>query len=69
MAGDTKFLLTGDAMAEYAAVRALVDPAAPAASRLLAKGSGQGHGGGVIYGPKSPEYAALLAWIAAGAAP
>jgi hypothetical protein len=69
MAADTKFLLTGLAMTDYPAVRALVDPAAPASSRLLAKASGQGHGGGVIYRTSSPEYAALLAWIEAGAAP
>jgi hypothetical protein len=69
MAADTTFLLTGDAMTDYAAVRALVDPTAPEASRLLAKASGQGHGGGVIYRTSSAEYAALQAWIVAGAAP
>src|SRR5262245_24902869 len=45
MAADSKFLLTGEAATDYAAVRALVDPAAPAGSRLLAKAAGQGHGG------------------------
>jgi hypothetical protein len=69
MAGNTTYLLTGDAAAEYAAVRALVDPGAPAGSRLLAKASGQGHGGGTIYRVGSPEYAALLAWIQSGAGP
>jgi hypothetical protein len=69
MAADTKFLLTGQAMTDYAAVRALVDPANPAGSRLLAKASGQGHQGGAIYRTSSTEYAALLAWIQAGAAP
>jgi hypothetical protein len=69
MAGNTTYLLTGDAAAEYAAVRALVDPGAPAQSRLLAKASGQGHGGGTIYRAGSPEYAALLAWIQSGAGP
>jgi hypothetical protein len=69
MAGNTSFLLTGDAMADYTAVRKLVDLDAPASSRLLAKTSGQGHGGGVIYRPGSPEYTALLSWIEAGAAP
>jgi hypothetical protein len=69
MAADSKFLLAGQAMTDYAAVRALVDPAAPAGSRLLAKAAGQGHGGGVIYRTSSTEYAALLAWIQAGAAP
>jgi len=69
MAGDTRFLLTGDATADYAVVRALVDPANPAGSRLLAKASGQGHQGGTIYRTSSTEYAALLAWIQSGAAP
>jgi hypothetical protein len=69
MAADSKFLLSGQAATDYTAVRALVDPAAPAGSRLLAKASGQGHSGGVIYRMSSMEYAALLAWIASGAAP
>jgi hypothetical protein len=68
-AGDTAFVLTGDVAAEYISVRRLVDPTAPAASRLLAKASGQGHRGGTIYRVSSPEYAALLAWIQSGAGP
>jgi hypothetical protein len=68
-AGDTGLLLNGDAVAEYTAVRPFVDPGAPAGSRLLAKASGQGHGGGTIYRAGSPEYAALLAWIESGAGP
>jgi mono/diheme cytochrome c family protein len=69
MAADSKFLLTGMAATDYATVRALVDPAAAAGSRLLAKATGQGHGGGVVYRTSSTEYAALLAWIQGGAAP
>jgi hypothetical protein len=69
MADNSSFLLAGDATAEYTAVRALVDVAAPTQSRLLLKAAGQNHGGGVVYRPTSPEYAALLAWIQAGAAP
>jgi hypothetical protein len=69
MAGNTAFLLDGDPAAEYRAVRAFLDPGSPARSRLLAKASGQGHGGGAIYRPASAEYAALLAWIASGANP
>jgi hypothetical protein len=68
-AGNTALLFTGDAMAELASVRGFVDTASPARSRLLAKTSGQGHGGGAIYRPGSAEYAALLAWIEGGAAP
>ena len=69
MAGSSMFLLTGDAMAEYTAARSIVDPSAPAQSRLLAKASGQGHQGGTIYRLGSAEYAALLAWIQGGASP
>jgi hypothetical protein len=69
MAGNTGFLLTGEAAAEYTAVRAFLDPSMPGRSRLLAKASGQGHGGGAIYRAASAEYAALLAWISGGANP
>jgi hypothetical protein len=69
MAASSPFQLTGQAATDYPGVRALVDLMAPAASRLLAKTAGQGHGGGVIYRVGSTEYAALLAWIAGGAAP
>jgi hypothetical protein len=69
MAGNSTFILTGAPAAEYQAVRALVDPGAPAGSRLLAKATGQGHGGGTVYRAGSPEYAALLAWISGGANP
>jgi hypothetical protein len=69
MAATSSFLLTGQAATDYPLVRALVEPSAPAGSRLLAKATGQGHGGGVIYAMSSNEYAALLAWIQSGAAP
>jgi len=69
MAASSTFLLTGQAGTDYPLVKALVDTAAPGGSRLLAKTAGQGHGGGTIYATGSSEYAALLAWIQAGAAP
>jgi len=69
MAATSSLLLTGQAATDYPLVRALVDPAMPGGSRFLTKTAGQGHGGGVIYGTSSSEYAALLAWIQAGAAP
>ena len=69
MAGNTSFLLTGDAAAEYKSVQGLVDVSMPGKSRLLAKASGQGHTGGTIYRAGSPEYEALLAWIVGGANP
>jgi hypothetical protein len=69
MAGNTGFLLTGDGAAEYLSARGFLDLSVPASSRLLAKATGQGHGGGTIYRPGSAEYAALLAWISDGANP
>jgi len=69
MAGNSGLVLTGDVAADYQSVRALVDPMAPAQSRLLAKAAGQGHSAGAIYRPGSPEYNALLAWVQSGAVP
>src|SRR5262245_15040160 len=63
-AGGTSFLLGTDPAADYRAVRALVDPANPAGSRLLGKAAGQGHGGGAVWQPGSPEQTKVLAWIA-----
>ncbi|MBZ4334821.1 hypothetical protein ACIHQR_31400 [Corallococcus coralloides] len=68
-AGNTSFLLTGEADADYAATVSLTDTSNPSASRLLRKASGAGHGGGAIYGADTPEYQALLAWISGGAQP
>src|SRR5262245_47296032 len=45
-ASDTTFLLTGDAAADLETTTKFIDLNAPAASRLLAKMSGNGHGGG-----------------------
>ncbi|RKG65117.1 hypothetical protein D7V80_24330 [Corallococcus sp. CA054B] len=68
-AGNTSFLLTGDADTDYAATVSLTDTSNPSASRLLRKASGAGHGGGAIYGADTPEYQTLLAWISGGAQP
>jgi hypothetical protein len=68
-AGDTAFLLTGDTAADLAATTAFVDVNAPASSRLLAKMSGSGHGGGTLYAAGTPEYEAVLSWIQEGARP
>ena len=68
-AGDTQFLLTSDAAANLAAVMPFVDTSAPAASPLLAKMSGQTHGGGTVYAVGSPEYEIVLRWIQEGALP
>ncbi|WP_224248012.1 hypothetical protein [Hyalangium gracile] len=68
-AGNTGFILTGEAEADYAEASALTDTANPGASRLLRKAAGAGHGGGAIYGEGTPEYQTLLAWVAGGAQP
>ena len=68
-AGDTTFLLTGDAAADLAAATRFVDVNAPASSRLLAKMSGRGHGGGTLYAAGTPEYETVLRWIQEGARP
>ena len=45
-----------------------VDATDPTASLMLRKAAGQTpHEGGVRFSPSSPEYAAILSWIAAGA--
>ncbi len=68
-AGETQLLFTGDAATDYPTVSRLVDTSAPAASRLLSKMSGNGHGGGTVYAPTTPEYQTILQWIQQGARP
>jgi hypothetical protein len=66
-AAATHLLLTGDAAADYAAVRPLVNPATPLSSHLLVKASGQMHGGGAPWPAGGDAQARVLAWIAKGA--
>lgn len=66
-AGDTTFLLTGDAAADFATAGRFVAVDAPASSRLLAKMSGNGHGGGTVHAAGTPEYQTVLRWIQEGA--
>jgi hypothetical protein len=68
-AGDTTFLLTGDAAADLVATSRFVDVSAPTSSRLLAKMAGSGHGGGTLYAAGTPEYETVLRWIQEGARP
>jgi hypothetical protein len=68
-AGDTTFLLGGDPSADFAAATRFVDVNAPASSRLLAKMSGNGHGGGTVHAAGTPEYQTVLTWIQEGAQP
>ena len=69
MAGDTQLLFTGTAATDYPTVLMFVDTSAAAGSRLLAKMSGNGHQGGTVYAPGSPEYLTVLHWIQQGAPP
>ncbi|MCA9706047.1 MAG: hypothetical protein KDK70_09390 [Myxococcales bacterium] len=69
-ASNTELLLDLDDPEDlYAEVLGFVDLEAPAQSRLLVKGAGQGHTGGAIYDEHSAEYAAILDWIEQGAQP
>jgi hypothetical protein len=68
-ASDTAFLLTGDAAADLETTTRFIDVNAPAASRLLAKMSGNGHGGGTVHAAGTPEYETVLRWIQEGARP
>ena len=66
-AGDSQLLFTGTAATDYTTVLMFVDTATPAASRMLAKMSGNSHQGGTIYAAGSPEYETVLHWIQQGA--
>jgi|SRR5450432_1063053 len=68
-AGDTQLLFTGAPTADYPTVVMFVDTSSPASSRMLAKMSGNGHGGGTVYAAGSPEYQTILQWIQQGAQP
>jgi len=68
-AGGTGLLLAGDEGGDLATARRFVDVEHPAASRLLIKATGQGHGGGAVLQAESAAYATLLTWIRSGARP
>jgi hypothetical protein len=69
MAGETDLLFSGDAAADRQVVVSFVSLDQPAASRLLSKGAGLGHGGGAVYRPGDAEYEVVLRWITQGAPP
>jgi hypothetical protein len=68
-AASSAFLLVDDAGKDRLQVLAQVNPDKPAASRLLAKAAGLGHGGGAIYPTGSAEYRTILEWIMQGSVP
>lgn len=63
----TTLLLTGMPEVDYAVVVPLIDTSAAAASRLLLKMTGNGHGGGRVYAVGTPSYQTVLLWIQQGA--
>jgi hypothetical protein len=68
-ASSTSLIFTGTAAADYTTVLNFVNTSSPASSRMLAKMSGSGHGGGTIYAAGTPEYETILNWIQQGAPP
>lgn len=66
-AGDSNFVLEGDAGDDYASVRALVNTDAPEDSRIVVQARGVGHSGGAIWNAGSAPDQTLIRWIAAGA--
>ena len=68
-ADDTALVLLNHPAGDRDAVLGLVNRDSPAASRLLSKGAGTGHGGGAIYTAGTPEYQTILEWITQGTAP
>ncbi len=66
-AAPTRLVLSGEVNGDYAKVRALVNPSAPAQSLLISKSIGQGHAGGAVIAVRSTEYQGLVNWVANGA--
>ena len=67
-AAPTRLVLSGDVHDDYAKIRPLVDPAAPAQSVLILKATGAAHGGGALLPVGDSGYSLLLAWVTSGAA-
>lgn len=68
-ASATSLIFAGNAAADYQTVLQFVNTGSPAASRLLSKLSGNGHGGGTIYAMGTAQFDTILAWIQQGAPP
>ena len=66
-AAATRLVLSGEVAADYAKIRPLVDPTAPAGSPLLTKAAGEMHGGGPVLKAGTPELALLAGWVSSGA--
>ena len=68
-ASNTALVLGGDAARDLPQVERFLNQDNPAGSRLLTKGAGIGHGGGVIIAAGTPEHRTILEWISQGSAP
>ncbi|HEY0715269.1 MAG TPA: hypothetical protein VGF45_21495 [Polyangia bacterium] len=68
-ARSSAFILNGDAATDRQQTLKFVNTDSPAASRLLSKTAGLGHGGGTIYASGTPEYRTILDWITQGGSP
>lgn len=67
-AAATALVLSGEAVADHAAIVRVLDVRAPASSLLLTKASGQKlHAGGAPWPPDGRAYERVLAWIQGGA--
>jgi hypothetical protein len=68
-ASNSGLVLAGDAARDLTQVQRFINRDNPAASRLLTKGAGTGHGGGAIVASGTPEHRTILDWITQGSAP
>lgn len=67
VAGNTRYVISGEIDADYRVVKQLVSTSDPKSSVLLRKASGNGHAGGTTYPVGSAKYESLLQWIEGGA--
>lgn len=67
MAGQTRYVISGELDADYRVAKTLVSTTQPKSSVLLRKASGDGHAGGSSYPVGSAKYKTLLQWIEGGA--
>jgi hypothetical protein len=68
-ARSSAFILSDNPTSDRQQVLKYVNPDNPAASRILAKTAGMGHGGGTVYAATTLQYRTILDWITQGSAP
>jgi hypothetical protein len=67
VAGNTRFVITGELDADYRSAKSLVSTSKPESSVLLRKAAGEQHGGGATFPEGSANYQTLRQWIEDGA--